>query len=278
MFFYLLLIQSLKIISAVTTITDIHLLNECINKHTKGNALSVYINSEEVEKLGFNNCNFLCNGENLVVGSFITENDLVIDAGAHVGGWSKSVLEATNFDCTIYAFEPVPNTYKILEEQNKKQYENKVFCFNIALGKEEAELDINYFFQRESDCSTLFNRPVLCEIPVKKIKVPVTYLDKFAYDQRITRINFLKIDTEGAEFDILVGAENLIKNNNIDVIQFEYGGTYLDAHITLFQVYNYLKSNNYLIFRIIPQGLIYIPNWNNQLENFTYSNYLALKI
>ncbi len=251
-------------------------VQKTISAYTKKH-IEVYANTANVSKLGYDNCDFLKNGESLVIQTFIKQNDLVIDAGAHVGNWTKYVLGATHRQCTVYAFEPVPDSYKSLKVLSKK-YKNKVFSFNVALGNCETTLEMNYFFEKASDCSTLFARPVLGNFPVKKITVPVTYLDKFAFDHAIQHVHFLKIDTEGAEFSILMGAQNLIQNKNIDIIQFEYGGAYFDAHTTLRQVYDYLTSYNYLIFRIVPDGLIHISEWDEQLENFLYSNYLALKI
>lgn len=250
-------------------------IEKTINYYAQQN-INIYLNTPQLFNVGFGNCDFSKNGEKLIIESFIKKNDVVFDAGAHVGGWSRAALQATGSQCCIYAFEPIPNSYKSLQ-QLENQFNNKVFTFNLGLGKCDARMEMNYFFVRGSDCSTLFSRPVLHDVPVQKINVSITYLDKFTFDHSIKHINFLKIDTEGAELDVLMGAKNLIKNNNIDIIQFEYGGTYPDAHITLLEVYNYLKSNQYLIFRIIPDGLIYIAEWNEELENFQYSNYLALK-
>lgn len=245
-------------------------------KHHAHKHVPVTIHGPNNKNIGYGNCDFLHNGEEVVVSSFIKKNDIIIDAGAHIGGWTESVIKATHGFCYIYAFEPVPHSYQKLE-QLKNKYRNKVFTFNTALGSQDTELEMNYFFQRGSDCSTLFNRPVLSDVPVKKIKVLVTSLDKFTQEYAIEHINFLKIDTEGAEWEVLIGSRQLIEENKIDIIQFEYGGTYPDANITLAQVYDYLTSHNYMIFRIVPNGLIYIPVWDNALENATYSNYLALK-
>lgn len=270
-----LLCTSLGMSLNLLTAYDNNLMQKTL-KHHAHKPVSVAMHAPDNRHLGYGNCDFMHNGEEVVVSSFIKKNNLVIDAGAHVGGWTESVLKAINGLCFVYAFEPVPHSYQKLEQLQAK-YRNRVFAFNVALGSQDTELEMNYFFQRGSDCSTLYHRPVLSDVPVKKIKVPVTSLDKFAREYNIEHIHFLKIDTEGAEWEVLMGSNRLIDDNKIDIIQFEYGGTYPDAHITLEQVYNYLTSHDYMIFRIIPNGLIYIPTWDNTLENATYSNYLALK-
>ena len=111
---------------------------------------------------------------------------------------------------------------------------------------------------------------------LKLIEVEQDSLENFCADHSIDRIDFLKIDTEGAEWRILKGAESLLQHGRIGAIQFEYGGCYLDAGATLEQAYHLLTSNNYLVFRIVPSGLLHIALWDNALENYLYSNYFAV--
>jgi len=247
------------------------IVDKYVNKPIK-----IYCNSKDTSKLGYNDCNMLTNGENRIIQSFIKKGDTVLDVGANIGNWTKAVLNATEFQCIIYALEPIPATYKYLLDNLENQLHKTVFCYNIALGKESVAVEMQYF-ESASTLSSLFDRVILQNIPHQKIKVVMTSLDKFAYEQNISHINFLKIDTEGAELEVLLGAKRFIELHNIDIIQFEYGGTYKDAHISLLDVYNYLIANQYVIFRIAPNALIYISEWDEGLENFRYSNYLALK-
>lgn len=251
-----------------------------IEQYSNGNHILVYPNLKENENAGYNNCDFLNNGEKLVIKSFIKKNDIICDTGANRGEWTKAVLDVAPFEGKVYCFEPIPDIFRILEKTKKQYFDlnDRISCFNIALGKEDAELTINYFPSEQwCGCSTFFERPILGKINTQKVKVKITSLDAVARQENINHIDFLKIDTEGYELNVLLGAKNLIENNKIDIIQFEYGGCYIDAQIKLSQVYTLLKTNNYLIFRIIPQGLIYIDEWNDSLENFQYSNYLAIK-
>jgi len=112
--------------------------------------------------------------------------------------------------------------------------------------------------------------PVFYYVDLKRI-------DTFCEENQIKHINFLKIDTEGHELFVLQGAEKLISSQNVDMIQFEYGGCYLDSKTTLKEVYNFLNSKSYTIYRITGKGLIKISKWRAGLENFCYSNFLAVK-
>ena len=239
---------------------------------SKKNTIRLYPDSHEMDNRGYGNWNPHQDGEFLMIKNFIKPGDMVIDAGAHKGEWSELVLEHTANNCTLYSFEPVPHFFNQLCDV----LETRAQCVLSALGNQHTEHLMHYYYEESEGCSSLFNRKVLNDIPVKKIMVPVTTLDSFCETNAIDSIQFLKIDTEGSEWDVLQGAHQLISAQKINVIQFEYGGTYPDAEITLKQVYDYLTEQKYTIFRITADGLIHIPAWRNELENFHLSNYLAV--
>lgn len=235
-------------------------------------AIKIYTDSPTTEKFGYDNPDPLRDGEYLMIQHFIKPGDTVIDAGAHIGDWSELVLRHTNKHCHLYSFEPVPHFFSQLTQKHG----SSIRAYNVALGNINGSTGMNYYYQKETEgCSSLFDRKVLGSIPTKKITIQVTRLDTFCNNNRIDRINFLKIDTEGSEWDVLQGANSLITNGKIDIVQFEYGGTYPDANITLQQVYTYLTQQGYVIFRIAPDGLIHIPQWRDALENNHFSNYIA---
>lgn len=128
--------------------------------------------------------------------------------------------------------------------------------------------ELSSFYRRESVEKS-------CNIVPHMLKVKTYDLDSFCQEYHISTIDFLKIDTEGSELDILKGAQQLLAAHKIKYIQFEYGGTYVDAKTTLKEVFTCLKSNNYLVFRIVPNVLIKINNWRDSLETYNYSNYFA---
>ena len=90
------------------------------------------------------------------------------------------------------------------------------------------------------------------EVDVECITVDTAFSE---FDLEV--IDYLKIDTEGAELMVLKGAEKCLKNQSINCIQVEYGGTYDDAGITVDDVINYLDQFNYKEFYRTHEELLF---------------------
>ena len=94
------------------------------------------------------------------------------------------------------------------------------------------------------------------------------------YSNKIIHIYFLKIDAEGFEINVLAGAKELLENNAIHFIQFEFGLPNIDARI-FFQDFWNMLNDKFHIYRIVADGLYVIKNYSTQLEIFATSNFIA---
>jgi len=236
--------------------------------------IKVMHDSPTLDKFGYVGSNMLKNGELDVIKKLIKSEDIVFDVGANVGKWSKKVLSHCGF-VKIYAFEPVVSLYKSLVDNFDTE---NMHTYNIALSNFQGS-ETFYFYPKDTGKSGFYDREILrtmCKLQPEEITVEVDTLDIFCEKNNITHIDFLKIDTEGEEFRVLSGAYNLLKCNAIHAIQFEYGGCYIDSKTTLKSVYELLSELGYSVFRIVPKGLIKIVKWRDELENYRYTNYLAV--
>lgn len=86
----------------------------------------------------------------------------------------------------------------------------------------------------------------------KKNKLTIKTGYDYLKEQNIERIDFLKIDTEGYEFEVIKGFKD--KLNCIKIIQFEYGGCYLDNNVKLNDVIKYLESKNFHNFSYLDRN------------------------
>ena len=138
------------------------------------------------------------------------EIDLVLDVGAHEGGFGVELRES-GYSGRIVSFEPVKASYTALAEQSRA---DKAWTVQrVGLGAESGEATI--LIPENTQCSSLL--PPLDRhtelypqsVPVTSELVPVARLDDVfanycASDDRV----FLKIDTQGYELHVLRGAED----------------------------------------------------------------------
>jgi FkbM family methyltransferase len=226
-----------------------------------------------ISKYGYRKYNANLNGERAIAEKLIKSGDIVFDVGANKGTWSELVL-LNDHNISLHMFEPIPDSHNYL----LKNFHNpNIHIHPYALSDKEGSVDFFVYANSKGETvlSSLFKRPQLKKVFKEKITVKIKTLDQFCKSKEINHIDYLKIDAEGAEYFIFLGAYEMLSKGNIKTIQFEYGGCNIDSETTLKQMFELLTQYNYSVYCIVPQGLVKINKWNEKLENFQYSNYIA---
>lgn len=168
----------------------------------------------------------------------------IFDVGANVGQTSLHLLKHFP-DADIFAFEPVPNTYKKL--QANLSHISQVQLFNTALGSSIGELPMTNI--ENSLLNTCRLDSQLGSGKTSQIvKVSLDTIDNFCELNKISRIHLLKTDTEGFDLNVLKGAENLLRNQKIDFIFSEcrfFKRRETDLPGDFVDLLNYLQGFNY---------------------------------
>lgn len=200
----------------------------------------------------------------------------VIDAGANKGEWSCAFLAIERDVHKLIIIEPAPIHSKPLTEMANRH--PNIFFENVAVGADAGIMNL-YFNHEGSALASLYNRD-LRYIGVElsdSIPVPVLTLDEIAKKHDLTQIAFLKLDLEGHEIFALKGAATLLKNKTIWAMTFEFGGCNIDSRTFFKDFWSLLVlDNGYRIFRILPgRRLLYLSNYSESLEQFSWQNLLA---
>lgn len=129
----------------------------------------------------------------------------------------------------FHLFDPDPNFIakcydKIKLLKSTDNIENSIYLNYIGLGNQEGEM--SYYPNTQS----FVFRTHHCQSQDVGISFPVKKLDNYCKENSVQKIDFLKIDTEGMEFDIFCGGEEIIKNST-KVIQFEFASTMIDRKV-----------------------------------------------
>lgn len=232
----------------------------------------VYLFSRKVVDYhdSLNNCEFDSNGELSFLERNIGKFSTLFDVGANVGGWSQIVNDMKP-EAAIFAFEPVKSTFDKLAN---RKFNQNVHLENIALGASSGEAE--FFIHGMSELNSLYNRADAGHAPHATEKIKLDTLDGYCSSKGIENIDLLKIDVEGQEFAVLQGAERLLSQKRIKAVQFEYGGSYINARVLLKDVFELFMKYGYALYKIYPDRLLACPAYRQELDNFQYSNFVAV--
>ena len=152
------------------------------------------------------------------------QSPVIFDAGAHHGYISTRYHQLFPAG-TIYAFEPFPGSFSILERRTKAI--SKIHPFNLAISNKtgrsvfhaNSSVATNSLLPTDSNAQAIGGKDLLETI--ETINVETTTLDDFCRKHNIDRIDLLKMDVQGAEYLILDGAKNLLSQGKVGLIYTE---------------------------------------------------------
>lgn len=225
------------------------------------------------------------NGEyNLItkVKTHIANNEaIVFDVGANKGEWSAHFAKGMSERLTLLSFEPIPATYSLLESNLGIQCTHiRAKAVNKALsdirGTTSMFVDVN---NPLAGTNSLTLRQAQVYGLDQKIIDGIQLIpgDDYCADNGINHIDFIKIDTEGHECAVIRGFAKMLSYRQIDAIQFEYGGTWIDSKSYLSEMFDLLLPCGYSICRLHPTRLEYFARYDQRQETFVFANYVAVK-
>lgn len=224
-----------------------------------------------------NRSDFKTNGELWLLKTILPELKTVFDVGSHVGEWASQALQL-NPHIDLHCFEPCKKTFQILQE---KEFGKNVICNNFGLGSDNNQKTL-FVYGDLSEGNSLYLRRGLekivdTELQTETEQVEIRTLDSYCKEKDIAEIDFLKIDVEGNELDVIRGGKKYFESERIKIVQFEYGGCYIDSRILLKDFFDFFDGMNYSIFLLYPTRVRLIPHYDQRLENFQYKNFIVIE-
>jgi FkbM family methyltransferase len=139
-------------------------------------------------------------------------NPVIFDIGANIGTFTTWMSNAFPTG-KIYAFEPQRSVFQMLCGNISINNLYNVYTHNLALGKENYYVEFdepNYFAKNDYGTFSLVET-IIEKTTQEKIIVQVQTLDSFIETHKIKSVNLLKIDVEGMDMDVLLGASQTIR-------------------------------------------------------------------
>ena len=135
----------------------------------------------------------------------VESGDTVVDVGAHVGIFATYAAEHSKTG-KVYSFEPFIENYKRLQFHKKVNNKDQIVPFNYGISG-DAGTKFLYINSKNSGGNSLFKG----ESKKEKVKIETLTLKEFCVNQNIKTIDFLKIDCEGAEYNIFNQDHSFLK-------------------------------------------------------------------
>ena len=213
--------------------------------------------------------NPIINGECAIIDVVAPCCHCFVDVGANKGEWTEYFLKRANANASGFLFEPSSEAFSFLE---RTFGDSGLNILNLAVGEHDGKV----LFVEEPDCgrtSSVIETHASSDIAPREVSI--CSLDSFFFNGD-TMIDYLKIDAEGYDFKILLGAKKLLGEHRIRFVQFEYNMNWVGAGHSLKQAISYMADFGYDIFVIRSTGLhpFRYEVWG---DFFRYSNFFACR-
>jgi FkbM family methyltransferase len=203
-----------------------------------------------------------------------TKYPIIFDVGANVGLWSE--LAKTLFPgAKLYLFEPQPVCQQRIVERALADATLVPHAVSSTGGRllrlytpDETAGNASLHERRDS----YFSRQRFSQIEVTTVTIDET-IERFGLD----RVDFMKIDVEGHELEVLKGAMKSLSASRIRALSFEFGSGNINSRTYFHDFWDLLAPLGYKIFRVLPSSrLMPIPYYYEDCEYFRgVTNYIA---
>jgi FkbM family methyltransferase len=186
------------------------------------------------------------------------EGPIVFEIGTNDGTDTKEILKYCRGDFRYFAFEPDPRTADVV-----RALELPIVFTEAAVTNVEGKAKFYQFYDKVNDSDTGAMGPSSLYEPLpyehwlphlshKEVEVDTIVLDKFCEESKVCHIDFLWIDAQGAEYNILDGGKEILKNT---------GWIFLEAMKNA--QYKEQKTREYLVEKL--SGFEIVRDWENDL-------------
>ena len=142
---------------------------------------------------------------------------ICVDAGTNIGFYTLTIDKALEHqDHEIHCFEPNPSTFEILTKNVQTNPSEHIMLNQFGLSDKEGSFTLSYNLENTGTAS-IYKKGK----SEKTVEIKVKTLDQYCEDKHITKIDLIKVDVEGAEFDFLRGASKIIDNSKELIIIME---------------------------------------------------------
>jgi len=159
------------------------------------------------------------------------KGETFLDVGAHVGKYALKIAKVVGDGGLVVAFEPMPNNYRALIEGTKLNDLNNVIALDKAAWNKKCEL-------RLFVAPSTYTSSIKTDFSLGYVKVVAETIDNVVKSLGIKRVDWIKVDVEKAEIEVLQGAQNTLENYSPKLVVEIWKGNEAE-------VFGFMKKLNY---------------------------------
>jgi FkbM family methyltransferase len=183
------------------------------------------------------------NGERWLL-TLLDESPLSFDVGSYDGQSTAEILNARP-RATVIGFDP--SNFGRESYQERFRDDSRVRFVNAGFSDRIGQ---STFYDYQNMCKSLAIRKEVNSGKLTAYEVHIDKIDDFSKANNIPSINFLKIDAEGFDLNVLEGASEMLTRQAIDIFTFEFASGWTASKRYLWEVDAFLKEKPYRLFRL----------------------------
>ena len=189
-----------------------------------------------------------------------------VDVGASFGVYATAISKAVGPGGRVWAFEPTPDTANFLQRTSELNHLDQVIVVRKALADRAG--DVSFIMNASSEINAI-------ELDGASgrdcVTVPCTTLDRAAAEHGWSRVDFVKLDVEGAELEVVLGGREFLAAST-PLVMFE-----IKTEVVDLRVLEPLAAMGYEFYRLLPGMLVLAPFDSQQPVDKFQINLFACK-
>jgi FkbM family methyltransferase len=225
----------------------------------------------EIVSLSIYRYGFFEEGLTRMVLEYLKPGMTFFDLGAHFGYYTLLASFIVGKKGEVHSFEPTPSSFNILEANALNKV--NVVLNNCAVFSKKKTIFINDYGTKYSAFNSIYKPRLPSDINLKaqKYRAKSTSIDDYVKSEGIIP-NFIKIDAESSEYEILLGMERTI-NNFYPIISIEVGDLGVKDAPKSKDLINFLVRKGYQPYEFIKGSILpHIP----KNSHYNYANILFI--
>lgn len=195
--------------------------------------------------------------EHIFYVNYLRKGMTVCDVGANIGELTLLFSRFVQPGGKVFSFEAAAATFEKLSGIVRLSGRKNIDVRHLAMTDRNGLAELYVYPDEYAGWNTLADRPLqsygIEVVPARREQVRCCTLDTFCDENNITHVDLLKIDVEGAEYQVLLGARQLLERKRVACCVFEFGATTFDMGNTPAMLERYLSDVDYRL-RNIVQG------------------------